>query len=448
MLRGGSVVAVTRLRGAVLLVLSVGCTQGGRIPIEDAFVRLDASSPDASMDAAVPPRPDSGPRDGGPPPDRGPLDPDAACSSETVSAAVERLPVDILWVVDSSASMQSAIEQVQAGLNDFAALVAARDLDYRVVMLSLRGRGLTTIRSRNRYQVCVPPPLSGDDECGDGPRFLQSSIDILSTQPLEQLLGTLGQTIGYREGEQRGGPPWAHFLRAEATKTIVVVTDDNARMVLRDASGAYVAATPTTGDPAVTADFFEAYPGGPSPFNSTVLPEGILHPRWDRLFEGYTFAGIYGWGSEDDPSVRCRYPDGTQPTSAGQTYTELVRRTGGVRAPICSGAAAWAPFFDAVARTVERASRIDCAIDIPPPPAGSFFDRDRINVLVDLGEGTVRVGKVPDAAACDDRGGWYYDDDASPTEVNLCPATCEALQAAPGESRRVDVQFGCVSAPV
>lgn len=390
------------------------------------------------MDAAP------GPRDSGPLPDRGPLPPDAACASETATATVERLPVDIVWMVDNSASMRPAIEQVQAGLNDFAALIASRDLDYRVIMLSLRGVGETTIGGSRRYQVCIPPPLAGDASCGDGPRFFHVSVDVRSTQPLEQFLGTLGQTSGYGPSDERGSEPWAHLLRPEATKTIVVVTDDNARMVVR--SGGGFSAGPSggrDGDPVATADWFETTAAGRNPFNSNSLPEGILHARWDGLFEGYTFSALYGWGSASDDTVRCTYPDGTSPPASGRTYSELVRRTGGVRARICDGPAAWGPFFDDVARAVERASRIDCAIAIPEPPAGMVFERDRINVWVDTGSGPTRVGKVEDAAACDARGGWYYDDEDAPSAVVLCPATCDAVQAAPGESRRVDVQFGC-----
>lgn len=399
------------------------------------------------MDGAV--AEDSGPRDAGPLPDRGPLDPDAACASEMATAMVERLPVDILWVVDNSASMQPAIEEVQAGLNDFAALIGSRDLDYRVIMLSLRGVGETTLGGSRRYQVCIPPPLSGDTSCGDGPRFFQVSVDIRSTQPLEQFLGTLGQTTGYGPTASRGSEPWAHLLRPEATKTIVVVTDDNARMVVR--SGGGFVAGPSLGidgDPVATADWFETTNAAQNPFNSNQLPEGILHARWAGLFDGYVFSALYGWGSETDDLARCTYPGGTRPPTSGRTYTELVRRTGGVRAQICAGPAAWGPFFDDVASAVERASRIDCTIPIPEPPSGSFFDRTRINVFVDTGSGPERLGKVADPSACDSRGGWHYDDESAPTSVVLCPATCDALQAAPGETRRVDVQFGCQTIPI
>ncbi len=382
-----------------------------------------------------------GPRDGGPPPDH-PLDPDAACASQTATATVERLPVDIIWMIDNSSSMAPAIEQVQAGLNDFAALIGSRDLDYRVIMLSLRGMGATTGGS-TRYQVCIPPPLSGDTNCGDGPRFFQVDLDVKSTQLVEQFLGTLGQTTGYTASSSTGSEPWRDLLRPEATKTIVFVSDDNSRTCDRPNPGGSCHS-----DPPLTVTSLEDFPGGLNPFSSKELGPGILTAEYGALFDGYLFSALYGWGSETNPDVRCTYPDGSQPSSAGQTYTALVERTGGVRAQICDGASAWGPFFDSVATAVERSSRIDCTIPIPTPPDGSFFVRDRINVFVDTGSGSMRVGKVSDTAACDDRGGWHYDDEAAPTSVVLCPATCDALQAAPGETRSVDVQFGCQTIPI
>ncbi len=393
---------------------------------------MDASQP--VFDASP------GPRDAGPPPDS-PLDPDAACASQTATATVERLPVDIIWMVDNSVSMQPAIEQVQAGLNDFASLIGSRSLDYRVIMLSLRGMGENA--AGNRYQVCIPPPLSGDTSCGDGPSFFQVDLDIYSTQPVEQFLGTLGQASGYTASQSHGSAPWLDLLRPEATKTIVFVTDDNSRTCDRAAG-----ASCSSSDPPLTTTSLEDFPGGGNPFNSKELGPGILTDTYGTLFEGYTFNALYGWGSETDPSVTCTYSDGSHPPSPGYTYTDLVTRTGGVRAQICDGPSAWGPFFDDVASAVERTSRIDCTIPIPDPPTGSFFQRDRINVFVDTGSGPTRLGKVSDGAACDSRGGWHYDDESMPTSVVLCPATCDAVQAAPGESRSVDVQFGCATIPI
>ena len=338
-------------------------------------------------------------------------------------AATERLPVDIIWVVDNSASMAPAIDQVIAGLNRFAGLVGTRGLDYRVVMLSLRNATrATTVMGSARYAVCIPRPLAGDDACGNGPRFFHSSVDVRSTQPLEQLLGTLGQTRGYTAGEARGGEAWRSFLRATATKTVVLVTDDQSRL---------------------SPDDFEHFRGGTNPNSgSFALPPGVLDASWDNLFTGYTFSAIYGWGSDTDPGARCTYPDRTQPPSAGAAYTTLVGRTRGVRARICDGATAWAPFFDAVATAVLRASRIACDVAIPAPPAGQVLDPARINVAVTSDTGRAVLGNVRGAGACTTAGGWYYDNDARPTRVLLCPSSCERAQGA-----GIQVEFGCQTIP-
>jgi hypothetical protein len=352
------------------------------------------------------------------------IEPDAACAATTEIATATVLPVDIIWMVDNSASMASAIAQITQGLNAFAALIAAKNLDYRVIMLSLRGAmSPVLIGGSKRYPVCIPPPLAGDAACGDGPQFFQSSIDIRSTQPLEQFLGTLGQTPGYTAADAKGGTPWAQYLRPEATKTIVVVTDDNARLSATD---------------------FETFAGGTNPFNSLKLPPGILDPSWNGLFNGYLFDGIYGWGNDADPSVRCTFPDQSMPASSGATYTTLVKKTGGVRAKICDGAAAWGPFFDAIAQAVIATSKLSCELAIPAPSMGTI-DPDKINVAIESGNGSVVIPGVESANDCTAGGGWYYDDPVQPTKVILCPASCDAAQAAVGAGKpgHIDVLFGC-----
>jgi hypothetical protein len=257
------------------------------------------------------------------------------------------------------------------------------------------------------------------------PRFFHSSIDILSTQPLEQFLGTLGQTAGYTQGEAKGGEPWAAQLRPEATKTIVVVTDDNSRLSATD---------------------FETFPGGKNPFNTLTLPPGILDPSWGGMFDGYVFSGIYGWGSDQDPSVKCTYPDQTSPPSSGPTYTTLVGKTGGVRAKLCDGAAAWGPFFQAVAQAVLQTSKIECEIVIPEP-SGQTIDFAQVNVALKSGNQETLVPNVGTAAGCGGTEGWYYDDPQAPTQVILCPASCDTAQtlAGPGKTGSVAVLFGCAT---
>lgn len=354
------------------------------------------------------------------------LDPDAACASAVEEAKVEILPVDIIWMVDNSVSMQPAIDEVTKGLNAFATLIGSKNLDYKVIMLSLRSKtSPLTYNGSQKYAVCIPPPLAGDANCGNGPRFFQSSIDVLSTQPLEQFLGTLGQTTGYTATEAKGGEAWKNELRPTATRSIVVVSDDNSRLSAQD---------------------FEHFPGGKNPFNSLTLPPGILESAWGGLFGGYVFHGLYGWGSETDPNVKCQYPGGTTPPSSGPTYTTLVQKTGGVRAKICAGASAWGPFFDQVAKAVQQGSKPSCELALPTPSQGTL-DPGKVNVRITDSSGTTDLFKVGSASACDQSGGWYYDDPVEPTKVILCPSSCQAAEKAGVTTGnvKIEVLFGCVT---
>ena len=210
------------MRVSILLslgLLVLACGDDTRRPGRDVGVGDGSADSEAPSDAAT----------DAPLPDVPSLF-DATCAAVQVEAEVDNRPVDIIWVVDNSTSMEPAIMNVQTGLNDFADRVNASGLDYRVIMLSLRGNG----PSSTRFRVCIPPPLAGDAECGDGDRFFHVSVDIRSTQPIEQILGTLGQTAGYRtEDGDRGSEPWLNLLRPDATKTVVVATDDNSRTCAR-----------------------------------------------------------------------------------------------------------------------------------------------------------------------------------------------------------------------
>lgn len=353
------------------------------------------------------------------------FDPDAGCATSTQQAQVDKLPVDIIWVVDNSVSMKPAIAELTKGLNNFAQLIGGKNLDYRVIMLSIRFDGQTTRNGGTRYGVCIPQPLGGANCADNPPLFYQSDVDVRSTQPLEQFLGTLAQTDGYKLGQSKGGDPWKQWLRPNATKTIVDVTDDNSRL---------------------DANQFETFAGGSDPWNSTTLPPGILDSSWNGLFDGYVFDALYGWGSSTDPSVKCQYPDSSYPPKSGLTYTDLVKKTGGVRAKICDGASAWGPFFDQVAQAVVKASKISCELAIPTPEAGTL-DPGKVNVQLDSQGQKQLLYKVKDASACGAGGGWYYDDDTSPTKVILCPTSCDQAQQEVQSTGNatLSVVFGCTT---
>jgi hypothetical protein len=380
------------------------------------------------VDANVPPfdfgTPDLGPVDMYRPPLDMPFDPDMACTSTSSAAVLERLPADIIWVVDNSASLSQEIDNVRNGINAFATTIASSGIDYRVIMLSRRGVGSapSRVNTSTIYQICVPPPLSGDTACGNGPNFFHSDIEMLSTQPLDQVLGTLGQTTGYTVADGRGGEPWHDWLRAGASKTFVLVSDDNARL---------------------SADNFEHFTGaGPAtewanPANpSLFLPAGILEPVWGGLFDGYKFSAIYA-----ADIATC-----ATGARVGTTYTTLIDRTGGVAANICAPPADWDAFFTTIATAVVSATRVSCDLDVPAPPEGRTFRADQINVQITISGVPTLLHKTVDgfAGCASTPNGWYYDDDLAPTKVILCPGACDLAQGTPGTTdTSVDVQFGC-----
>lgn len=401
------------------LAMMVGCAGGeeapsGGAPSVDATA--DAPVADVGFDVAE----DTGTLSVDAPPADTSLADDAACATATAEAKTEILPVDIIWMVDNSASMEPAVAEIKAGLNAFAALIAAKKLDYKVIMLALRSKtSPITVAGSIRYPVCIPPPLAGDDNCGNGARFFHSHVDVKSTQPLEQFLGTLDQTEGYKVGQERGAEPWKAELRPAASRTIVVVTDDNSRLSATD---------------------FETFAGGKNPFNSLTLPPGLLDASRAGMFTGYLFAALYGWGSATDPTVKCKYTDGSSPPSAGPTYTTLVTKTTGPRAQICDGKAAWTPFFDAIATAVAKTAKLACELELPVPATGTL-DPSAVNVKI---EGAV-IPKVANAAACGSAVAWYYDNDAAPKKVILCPAACDKANASVGVDKpgKIEVLFGC-----
>jgi hypothetical protein len=76
-----------------------------------------------------------------------------------------------------------------------------------------------------------------------------------------------------------------------------------------------------------------------------------------------------------------------------------------------------------------------CSYQIPPPPAGSEFAPDRVNVRYFDSAGVAHDLLQDPSAACST--GWRYNAD----RVELCADSCSAVQANPNNT--VEVLFGC-----
>lgn len=121
---------------------------------------------------------------------------DADCSYEVVGTPViDQRPVDIIFVIDDSGSMDDDNQAVQQNINSFSSSIEASGADHHVVLI-----GTTN----------VPAPLNG------GSRFLQIDTNVDSNDALIELVQNYN---GYR-----------NFLRADSVKHFVVITDDESDM--------------------------------------------------------------------------------------------------------------------------------------------------------------------------------------------------------------------------
>lgn len=86
-----------------------------------------------------------------------------------------------------------------------------------------------------------------------------------------------------------------------------------------------------------------------------------------------------------------------------------------------------------------RGKSISCELPIPAPPAGRKLDPNKVNVHFKAGGSTdtsLRYGKE-----CTGSAEWRYDDEASPSKILLCDATCETVKADPKGA--LGVEFAC-----
>lgn len=91
-----------------------------------------------------------------------------------------------------------------------------------------------------------------------------------------------------------------------------------------------------------------------------------------------------------------------------------------------------------------RGGALSCAFKIPEAPAGQTLDPTQVNVEYTLSGGAkVELTQAKSAAACGLTGGWYYDNDKSPTSITLCPATCSTVQA--DSAAKVKIVLGCAT---
>jgi hypothetical protein len=129
-----------------------------------------------------------------------------------------------------------------------------------------------------------------------------------------------------------------------------------------------------------------------------------------------------------------------------QMYLGMLSAAGGTGMPFIL-----MPNDDLAKRFLEtlnqiRGAALACEFRIPPPAMGQL-DYGKVNVRINAPSGAEDLVYVGRADRCDPmRGGWYYDVDpatGAPTRVLMCDATCRRLKAA--SDIKVELRFGCKS---
>ncbi|MCB9580473.1 MAG: VWA domain-containing protein, partial [Polyangiaceae bacterium] len=84
---------------------------------------------------------------------------------------------------------------------------------------------------------------------------------------------------------------------------------------------------------------------------------------------------------------------------------------------------------------------VSCSFSMPP--AGSYDPNDiTVSFTPSSGPPATGLAQRTDSSQCGT--GWYYDNNANPTGITLCPSTCAAAQGDPGS--KVDYEIGCPKA--
>jgi hypothetical protein len=308
------------------------------------------------------------------------------CGSVTARAQGSKRPVDIVWAIDSSPSMDDEIATIEANLNIFAARIGGSSLDYRVVLIGSDRRlegGVDIPEFHDHHAICVPPPLSGAPGCPD----TDSDTYLHVREPIHSADALAVTVSSFRT--------WQPFLRPDARLHMIFVSDDDHRR-------------PVSREELVMLGFPEDF-----------YVHSIVNPM-DYV------DGCAAFGETD--GIECGCGD-----DRGRAYIGLTESTGGLNLNLCQDD--WSPIFDQLNERVESGSAIPCLFDIPEP-VGAVIDFQRVNVDFVDGSGMRTPLYNTDDCAMNPTG-WRFDDPAMPQRIVLCPDVCGDLD---GE---VEVEFGC-----
>jgi len=356
----------------------------------------------------------------------------SACGTQKASAELTTKPVDIMILIDNSGSMSAEIKGVESNINkNFADIIGASGLDYRVIMVSAYGKN-------SAYKVCIEAPLGGIPQggCVNPPaqpvnnpgKFYHYSIVLNSVNAACKALSTFN---GVEKDLYNFAPMgYQTWLRPDSLKVFLVITDD--RMNCSFENKSYNDLNTVAGAP-VAAAAVDAAMFAKSPLHFGAGPE-------QRNYLWYSIVGMAYNNppgvpyTPKSPLITATCPGGV---NGGLGYQALSNLTGAWRAPICD-TTKYNEIFEGIAKNVIAEAKIACDFAIPEPPEGKKLNPESIlfNVTPEGAQQPIVYQQVPSVDMCAPMS-FYVDGD----KVILCPEACAALQS--DKEAEIEVEFTC-----
>ncbi|MBK7581762.1 MAG: hypothetical protein IPI67_16330 [Myxococcales bacterium] len=381
----------------------------------------------------------------------GKINADAACDLQTYKATVTKAPVDVIFVVDNSCSMAEEMKGIQDNINtNFAQIIASSGIDYRVIMIGEHG----SYNQPTSYEssICIGPPLGGAPctsvqqntaPANNPPVFYHyDHDDVESTDAWCKMLNW------YKEPDRYNLAPggWSEWLRKEALKTFVLVTDDAMNCTWPPTS-TYYSSCSTNGAKCYTDGSSSTYstlaPLAAQGFDADILgidPVQFGTPQ-NRNYVWHSLTGVVknsasttGEYQPTDPIVPYASKCSTA-VNAGTGSQALSILTGGLRYPVCEGLG-FDVVFKKIAEGVIKGAKIQCDFPMPAPPAGKELDPKTVQIEYTPSKGgsTEKFTQVADASACKP-GAFYIQlgtdggaDGGVADRLVLCPDACNKVQ--------------------
>ncbi|MGI5861666.1 MAG: hypothetical protein ACOX6T_06365 [Myxococcales bacterium] len=363
--------------------------------------------------------------------------PDAACVATSAEATLVKKPVDIVFLIDNSASMDDEIDAVQQNINNnFARIIGESSIDYRVIVIGLHGP--TTNSNDNLCRICVEAPLS-TTTCNpvpgqpgiNPPIFFHYSTEVRSHDSVCVALTSFSSRDPLYGLAPDG---WQAWLRPEAHKHFVELSDDglNCRTVPGDESSRI-------------NDYDQADKGVLAAERFDTLLLALSPEQFGSASERkYTWHSIINLAAKPEGGayqpaepIETRTCAGSGTEGPGTGYQALSRLTGGLRFPICEHGS-YDEVFREIATGVIEGAVVECEYPIPEAPPGKTIDLTTVVIGYTPGSGGEQqlFSQVTDASQCA-AGKFFIADDI----IRLCPETCATVQA--DAAAKVVVLYGC-----